>query len=57
MKYYIYISDAKVDMLLPQVPHDVQKKVSTDFGFDMKILKATRKTEAESDDTDRKSVV
>jgi hypothetical protein len=27
MKYYIYISDAKVDMLVPQLPHDIKKKV------------------------------
>src|SRR5260370_38180925 len=30
-KYYIYISDAKIDMLLPQVPHDLKKKVATEF--------------------------
>ncbi len=30
-KYYIYISDAKMDMLLPQVPHGLKKKVATEF--------------------------
>ena len=24
MKYYLYISDAKVDMLLPQIPHELK---------------------------------
>ena len=50
MKYYIYISDAKVDMLFPQVPHEIKKKVSTELGFDLKLLSAKRKVETESDD-------
>jgi|SRR5271157_940478 len=50
MKYYIYISDTKVDMLFPQVPHDVKKKVSTELGFDLKVLSAKRKVESESDE-------
>jgi hypothetical protein len=50
MKYYIYISDTKVDMLLPQVPHDVKKKVATEFGIDLKLLTAKRKTEEDSDE-------
>lgn len=50
MKYYIYISDAKVDMLLPQVPHDIKKKVATEFGIDLKLLTAKRKTEEETDE-------
>jgi hypothetical protein len=50
MKYYLYISDAKIDMLYPQVPHPVKEKVSTKFGFDLKILQASRTTEAPSDE-------
>jgi hypothetical protein len=50
MKYYIYISDAKVDMLLPQVPHEAKKKIASELGFDLKLLKASRKTETESDE-------
>lgn len=49
MKYYIYISDTKVDMLLPQVPHEVKKKIATEFGFDWKILTAKRKVERETE--------
>lgn len=50
MKYYLYISDAKVDMLLPQVPHEIKKKTATEMGFDLKVLKMNRKTETESDE-------
>jgi hypothetical protein len=50
MKYYIYISDAKVDMLFPQVPHDIKKKVATEWKMDLKLLSASRRTETESDD-------
>jgi hypothetical protein len=46
LKYYIYISDTKVDMLFPQVPHQIQKTVATEYGIDLKVLKATRKSEA-----------
>ncbi len=50
MKYYTYISDAKVDMLFPQVPHEIKKKVATEFGFDLKFLSAKRKAESESEE-------
>ena len=45
MKYYVYISDAKVDMLLPQISDDTKKKISTEFGFDLKVLTAKRTSE------------
>jgi hypothetical protein len=50
MKYYVYISDSKVDMLLPQVPHEVKKKVATEWKLDLKIFGATRKEERETHD-------
>ena len=50
MKFYIYISDAKVDMLFPQVPHDIKKKVALEFKMDLKLLSASRKTETETED-------
>jgi hypothetical protein len=50
MRYYIYISDAKVDMLFPQVPHDIKKKVALEFKMDLKLLSAARKTETETED-------
>ena len=38
LKYYLYISDAKVDMLLPQVPLDIKKRIATKFNLDLKSL-------------------
>jgi len=38
MKYYEYISDSKVDMLLPQVPLATKQKVSKEFKVDIKFL-------------------
>jgi len=45
LRYYLYISDAKVDMLLPQVPGALQRKVSAKFGFDIKILSGSLETQ------------
>ena len=45
MKYYIYISDAKVDLLFPQVPRDIRKRVALEFKMDLKLLSALRETE------------
>lgn len=50
MKYYVYISDAKVDMLLPQIPHEEKKRLATEFKFDLKLLSGSRRTETESED-------
>jgi hypothetical protein len=50
MKYYLYISDAKVDMLLPQISDAHKKKVATEFGFDVKIFSAKRKVEEDEND-------
>jgi hypothetical protein len=38
LRYFLYISDAKVDVLLPQVPGVIQQRVSAKLGFDIKIL-------------------
>lgn len=45
LRYYLYISNAKVDMLLPQVPGAMQQKVSTKFGFDIKVLSGSLSAE------------
>lgn len=50
MKYYVYISDAKVDMLLAQIPHEAKQRLATEFKFDLKLLSASRKSETESED-------
>ncbi|HYX71317.1 MAG TPA: SAVMC3_10250 family protein [Nitrososphaera sp.] len=47
MKYYIYISDAKVNMLLPQISSEAKKNISTELKFDLKILSLTRKSETD----------
>lgn len=38
MKNYLYISREKIDMLLPQVPMEIKKKVSSRIGFNLGIL-------------------
>ena len=50
MKYYIYISDAKIDMLFPQVPHEIKKKTASEFKLDIKLFSASRKTEVETEE-------
>ncbi|WP_095202097.1 DUF7019 family protein [Mesorhizobium carmichaelinearum] len=45
MKYYLYISDSKVDMLLPQIPLGFKQKASAEFGFDIKVFSAKVSTE------------
>jgi hypothetical protein len=49
MKYYVYISDAKVDMLLQQISTEQKRKIETEFKFDLKVLSASRKAEIEPD--------
>jgi hypothetical protein len=51
MKFFVYISDSKVDMLLPQIPHEVKKRVATEFGIDLKILAVKRTATTEPDDS------
>jgi hypothetical protein len=45
MRYYMYISDAKVDMLLPQVPGAQRQQVAAKLGFDIKLLSGSLQTE------------
>ena len=48
MRYYYYISDSKVDMLLPQIPNALQRKFASEIGFDIKILKGSIKEQRDS---------
>ncbi len=41
MKYYIYISDTKVDMLYAQIPTKLREKVATEFKIDLKFVSTT----------------
>lgn len=40
MKYYIYISDTKVDMLYPQIPKPLLKRIASDLSIDLKLFGA-----------------
>jgi|SRR6185295_3433137 len=44
-KYYLYISDQKVDMLLPQIPTKIKHKLSAEFGVDVGVFKARLQSE------------
>lgn len=52
MKYYIYVSDSKVDMLLAQIPHDAQQKLAIEFKVDLKLFSASRRSE-QADESNR----
>ena len=47
MRYYIFISDSKVDMLLPQIPGALRKKVTSQLSIGFKIVKSSQSTETE----------
>lgn len=47
MKYYVYISNSKIDMLLPQVPVDKKIKIAAEIGVNIGILNAKLCSEAE----------
>ena len=47
MRYYLYVSDTKIDMMYAQIPHDTRHQTSVEFGVDLKLIKASRKTEKE----------
>jgi hypothetical protein len=57
MKYYIYISDAKVDALLPQILNEIKSKQSTEFKIDLKILSFSSKSETEDNRISRLAAV
>jgi hypothetical protein len=49
-KYYLYVSTAKVDMLLPQIDSGASRKRRTEVGVDLKMLTAKRISEPGADD-------
>jgi hypothetical protein len=49
LRYYVYISDSKVDMLLPQVDPAFTGKRSTELGFNLKVVAGKRKVESDAD--------
>lgn len=38
MRYFTYISDAKVDLILGQVPQNFREKISAEIGFNLGLL-------------------
>ncbi len=59
MKYYVYTSDAKVDLLHPQIPKPILKKIASSLNIDLKLfgaelsaafLKDDRKRDGDSGD-------
>jgi hypothetical protein len=44
MRYYEYLSSAKVDMLYPQI-NQTSRSAGGEVGFDLKVIKASRKTD------------
>src|SRR5579872_1598996 len=44
-RYYIYISDSKIEMLLPQVPQSFQEKIAAEIGFNTGLLNGKLKAE------------
>ncbi|GAA3436917.1 DUF7019 family protein [Kutzneria kofuensis] len=49
LRYYVYISDSKVDMLLPQVDPGFAGKRSTEVGVNLKVVTGKRKVESDAD--------
>lgn len=45
LRYYVYISDSKVDMLLEQVDPAFARKRSSEVGMSLKVVSAKRKVE------------
>jgi hypothetical protein len=48
-KYYLYISDSKVDMLLPQIDPAAGAGTRNEFGVNLKVLTAKRVTQQAAD--------
>ncbi len=50
MKYYVYISDTKVDMLYSQIPEPILRRISTEISLDLPLVSASLK-KTPSDET------
>lgn len=50
MRYYEYLSTAKVDMLYPQIDQ-TSRSAGGEVGFDLKVIKASRKTDGKKEPT------
>jgi hypothetical protein len=50
MKYFVFVSDAKVDMLLPQIPQKLKSKLAAEIGVNIGVLTASLKSERDVDE-------
>jgi hypothetical protein len=44
LRFYVYVSDAKVDMLIAQMPQRLIKRIAAELTIDLKLLRLTLKT-------------
>jgi hypothetical protein len=51
MKYYVYISDAKVDMLYSQIPKKMLDKIAVELGINLGIFSLTAKGKGNQEET------
>jgi hypothetical protein len=49
LKYYVYISDAKVDMLYPQIPKGRLRRLASELSINLKLLAAEISTTVKND--------
>ncbi|MGZ6304382.1 MAG: DUF7019 family protein, partial [Ktedonobacteraceae bacterium] len=52
MKYYIYISDAKVDMLYPQIHKPILKRIASSLNIDLNLCRNSEQVPTASDTTE-----
>ena len=52
MKYYVYISDTKVDMLYPQIPKPILKRIASSLNIDLKLFGAELSVGIKNDQAD-----
>jgi len=41
MKYYIYVSDSKLEMLYSQIPQNLKSQIATEIKIDLKVVSTT----------------
>jgi hypothetical protein len=51
LKYFLYISSSKIEMLYPQISDELKKKKANEWKIDLKFLSYSRKTEKEPHNT------
>jgi hypothetical protein len=46
MKYYVYVSESKVEMVYAQIPANLREKIASELKIDLKVISATFKADA-----------